>query len=212
MSQYIDIFINYLNLHGDILSSYFPIIVFMIIFMESTPIIGTLVPGNVFLLFFGFAAFSLKMNISLAILAATLGAVIGDIIVYLIGKYGSDFLLRHKKILKEAHIHEGRKFFVKHGVKSIFIGRFVGPIRTMIPLIAGTVSMKFSTFIFYDLLSAFLWSLLYVSLGFYFGNYIKEIEGFVSRVSVILTLILVIILVLYYIRNKRNKNKKNENS
>lgn len=212
MSHYIDIFINYLNIHSDILLSYFPIIVFVVILMESTPVIGTLIPGNVFLLFFGFAAFSLKMNIPLAILAATLGAIIGDIIVYLVGKYGSDFLIRHKKILKEAHIHEGRKFFVKHGVKSIFIGRFVGPIRTMIPLIAGTVSMKFSTFIFYDLLSAFLWSLLYISLGFYFGNYIKEIEGFVSSLSVILTIVVVIFLILYHIRNKKNKNKKYENS
>jgi membrane protein DedA with SNARE-associated domain len=210
MSQYIDIFINYLNLHGDFLSAYFPIIVFFIILFESTPIVGTLVPGNVFLLFFGFSAFSLDMNISLTILAATLGAVFGDILVYFLGRYGSDFLLRHKRLLKEAHIHEGRKFFVKHGVKSIFIGRFVGPIRTMIPLIAGTVSMKLSTFIFYDLLSAFLWSILYVSLGFYFGNYIREIEGFASKIGILLTLVIVILFVLYYIRNKNKK--KNENS
>ncbi len=209
ISQYIDLLIDYLSIHSEFVSMYFPILVFLSALIESIPGLGTLTPGTLFFLFFGFSAFSLKLNISLMIFAATLGAIIGDVISYLLGKYASDFLLKHKKILKHYHLDEGKKFFINHGVKSIFIGRFIGPIRSVLPLIAGSVSMSFSKFMFYNILSAFLWVCLYIFIGFYFGQYFRQIENFVSNTSIILTIIIFIIIFYYYsIYNK--KNKKNE--
>lgn len=137
------------------------------------------------------------------IFAATLGAIMGDVISYMLGKYGSGFLLKHKKILKLSHIEEGRRFFINHGVKSIFIGRFIGPIRSVLPLIAGSLSVNFTKFMFYNILSAFLWVLVYIVIGYYFGNYFREIESFVSNTSIILTLLILSAGVYYYFRYKR---------
>lgn len=214
ISPYIDIFINYLTLNSDFLVIYFPILVFLSALIESIPGLGTVTPGTLFFLFFGFSAYNLNLSLPLMIFAATIGAVIGDVISYMLGKYGSVFLLKHKKILKLSHIEDGRKFFLNHGTKSIFIGRFIGPIRSVLPLIAGTLSVNFSRFMFYNILSAFLWVLIYIIIGYYFGNYFREIESFVSNTSIILTIVVLGSVAYYYYfkHNKgKNKTKKNEN-
>lgn len=203
ISQYIDIFINYLALHSDFLVIYFPILVFLAALIESIPGLGTITPGTLFFLFFGFSAYNLNLSLSLMIFAATIGAILGDIISYMLGKYGSVFLLKHKKILKLSHIEDGRRFFINHGVKSIFIGRFIGPIRSVLPLIAGSLSVNFSKFMFYNILSAFLWVLVYIVIGYYFGSYFRQIESFVSNTSIILTLLILAAGVYYYFRYKR---------
>lgn len=208
ISNYIDILIHYLELHSEFLSAYFPILVFLSALIESVPGLGTVTPGTLFFLFFGFSAYNLHLNISFMIFAATLGAIAGDVISYMLGKYGSGFLLKHKKVLKISHIEEGRKFFINHGVKSIFIGRFIGPIRSVLPLIAGSLSVNFARFMFYNILSAFVWVLLYITVGYYFGGYFRQIENFISHTSIILTLIIIGGFVYYYYFKK---NKKNEN-
>ncbi len=218
MSQYIDIFMQYMSLHSEFLTLYFPILVFLVALIESIPGLGTVTPGTLLFLFFGFSAYSLDLNISLMIFAATLGAIMGDVISYLLGKYGSTFLLKHKKILKMSHIEDGKRFFSNHGVKSIFIGRFIGPIRSVLPLIAGSISMNFSRFMFYNILSAFMWVLVYISMGYYFGSYFRQIENFVSNTGMILSILVIVSLAYYYYfkKNKdknidKNIDKKNEN-
>lgn len=206
ISPYIDIIIAYLNTHSVFLIDFFPILVFFSALLESSPGLGTITPGTMFLLFFGFSAYSLDMNVSIMILAATLGSVVGDVLAYLLGKYGAHFLLKHKKILKHSHIEDGHRFFSNHGFKSIFIGRFVGPIRPIIPLIAGSIKMRPSRFLFYDILSAFVWSVLYIMIGYYFGNYFREIERIVSNVSILVTLIILIFVAIYYFKFKRKKH------
>lgn len=218
ISPYIDIFINYLLTNSDLLSTYFPILVFFSAMIESSPGLGTITPGTLLLLFFGFSAYTLKLNLSLMIFAAIFGSIIGDMLGYFLGKYGSNFLLRHKKILKQSHIEDGRKFFSNHGFKSVLIGKFVGPVRPIIPLIAGSISMRFSKFMFYNVLSSFLWVLIYILIGYYFGSYFREIEGFISNISIILTIIAIVsIACIYYFKKnknkkiKKNKEKNNEN-
>lgn len=217
ISQYIDLFIQYMSLHSEFLTIYFPILVFTAALIESIPGLGTVTPGTLFFLFFGFSAYNLNLNLSLMIFAATLGAIIGDVISYMLGKHGSGFLLKHKKILKLSHIEDGKKFFSNHGIKSIFIGRFIGPIRSVLPLIAGSISVNFSRFMFYNILSAFVWVLVYILIGYYFGSHFRQIENFVSNTSIILTIIVIGLLAYYYYfkKNKdknKDKDKQNENS
>lgn len=210
ISPYIDIFINYLSLHTVFLATYFPVLVFFTALIESIPVLGALLPGTLFLLFFGFSGSILKINIPFMIFAATIASIIGDVLGYIFGRYGTNFLLKHKKLLKMSHIEEGRKFFSNHGFKSIFLGKFIGPIRAILPLIAGSVHLRFSRFMFYNILASFTWASLYIIIGYYFGNYFREIESFVSNTSIILTIIIIGLLAYYYYF-KKNKNKKQQN-
>lgn len=205
IQHYVDMIIGYIE-HGSLaIVSILPLIVFLTALFESTPVIGTLTPGTLFLLLFGYASFVNGSNLGVIILMATAGGVLGDLIGYTVGKYAGGWLVKHKKILKEVHIEQGRGFFSKHGGKSIFIGRFVGPIRPIVPLIAGSIGMNIRRFLFWNILSAFLWATLYVSVGYFFGTYARSIEAYVSKVSLIVT---VFVLILIYVIYKKTKHKK----
>ncbi len=212
ISHYIDTLLVYAESGSSIVVQYIFIIAFLATILESTPVLGTFTPGTLFLLFFGYIASMQDVNLALVVLVATLGSITGDVIGYLLGRYAGGWMVKHKKILKIGHIEQGRAFFSKHGGKSILIGRFVGPIRPMVPLIAGSVHMRFSTFIFWNILGGFLWSTLYLTLGYFFGAYAREIEHVVSRTGLIILGVGVMIGVWYYVKYKKRKDlceKKN---
>lgn len=212
IAHYIDTFLLYAESGSSVIVPYIFILAFLATILESTPVIGTFTPGTLVLLFFGYIASVQGVNPAYVILVATLGSIVGDILGYLLGRYAGGWMVRHKKILKIGHIEQGRAFFSAHGGKSILVGRFVGPIRPMVPLIAGSVHMRFSTFIFWNILGGFLWSTLYLTLGFFFGAYAREIEHVVSRTGLIILGVGAIICVWYYLRYKKQKElceKKN---
>lgn len=200
--HYVDVAVNYVQSGSIAISDYLLIIVFLVSILESTPVIGTFTPGTLFLLLFGFATYTNGTNLGLVILVCTLGGVVGDVLAYSIGKYASGWMIRHKKLLKEVHIEQGRGFFSRHGGKSIMLGKFVGPIRPIVPLIAGSIRMGISKFMFWNVAGSFLWAAVYIMLGYFFGNNAESIEGFVSNMSVIVTGAFVIIGYFIYRKKK----------
>lgn len=207
-SHYFNIILNYAESGSSVLIDYLYPIVFISALSESTPILGTLTPGTLFLLFFGYTASVNSVNVALVVLIATIGAIVGDVIGYLLGRYATGWMLRHKRILKEVHIEQGRAFFSKHGGKSILIGRFVGPIRPIVPLIAGSIGMSMRKFLFWNMLGAFLWASIYITLGFFFGAYARDIEKVVSDMSWVITAVIVLALAVYYWKYMKNKKDR----
>jgi membrane protein DedA with SNARE-associated domain len=203
LHHYIDLALTYAQSGSVALTDYLYLIVFIAALCESTPILGTLTPGTLFLLFFGYAAYVNGINIAVLILIGSIGAVVGDVIGYMLGKYAGGWMVRNKKILKEVHIEQGRGFFSRHGGKSIMIGRFVGPIRPIVPLIAGSIHMRFSKFLFWNILGAFIWASLYMLLGYFFGQYARKIEHITSGLSLILTVALIVVAYIVYKRYKK---------
>ena len=203
----VDTLLNYADSGSALITGYLYPIVFVAALSESTPILGTFTPGTLFLLFFGYAASVHSINVALVVLVASIGAVVGDILGYLLGRYAGDWLVAHKKILKQVHIEQGRAFFSKHGGKSILIGRFVGPIRPIVPLIAGSIGISMRKFLFWNILGAFLWAMLYITLGFFFGAYAREIERIVTDASWTILIILLAVGGFYYWKYKKNKNR-----
>lgn len=187
---------------ADSIGMWMYLIIFGIAVFESTPVLGTFTPGTLFLLFFGFLVSVTDLRLFLCILLTTLGAILGDGLGYLLGKYGQRFFKEHKGLLRMSHLDMGRAFFAKHGGLSIFVGRFVGPIRPIVPLIAGATQMAWKRFLSLNILSALVWSGLLISLGFIVGKKWQTVEHWLSNFSVVLG-VLVVIFVLLYIRRYR---------
>lgn len=171
---------------------WFYVIVMLVALLESTILIGTFVPGTVILLFFGFTASQGDISLFWVIMATSIGAIIGDVISYACGRYGRGFVKENKGFLRMSHIEIGKAFFVKHGGKSVLLGRFVGPLRQIIPFIAGAVHMQYWRFIYLNVTGAFLWAVSYIVLGYYFGANWKLIDTIISRIGIILSTIFVI--------------------
>ncbi|MBL7479231.1 VTT domain-containing protein [Legionella bononiensis] len=146
-------------------------ITFIIALTESLAIIGSIVPGSVTMTAIGILAGSGIMRIDLTLIAATLGAVCGDSLSYFLGYFYSDQLLEVWPFKKYPNLLKyGKDFFSKHGGKSVLIGRFVGPLRSIIPVIAGIMHMKQWRFLIANVLSAIGWSFLYVMPGVLIGT------------------------------------------
>jgi len=173
--------------------------IFIISLLESLVVIGLIVPGTVFLLFVGFLLTTGFLNIPLIIFMAFLGAVLGDIISYFLGKKGTRFFKKGNRVLKIANLEKGKSFFKRHGRKSIFLGRFTGPLRSLAPFIAGTFSMDFKKFLFWNILSGFLWAILYLFLGFSFGEAWQIAENYSNRAQIIITFLIFFLIVIYLI-------------
>lgn len=146
------------------------LITFFISFCESLAIIGSIVPGTVSMTALGILAGTGIIRIDLTLLAATLGAIGGDFISYLIGYRFSTSLHQVWPFKKYPNLLQyGQDYFDKHGATSVLIGRFAGPLRSIIPIIAGMMHMQRWHFLLANVVSAIGWSILYVLPGVLIG-------------------------------------------
>src|SRR5690242_7956049 len=105
---------------------------FIISAIESIAIIGTIIPGSVMMTAIGTLAGAGVIPLWPTMIWAILGAIAGDGVSYWLGHYFKDRIhdiwpfKQHPAILEK-----GELFFYKHGAKSVFIGRFVGPVRAL---------------------------------------------------------------------------------
>lgn len=146
------------------------LVTFFISFAESVAIIGSIIPGSVTMTAIGILAGSGLMRIDLTIVAAALGAVAGDSSSYLIGYTFHDRICSFWPFSSYPQwLTYGKDYFTKHGGKSVLIGRFIGPLRSIIPVIAGMVQMEQWRFFLANFISAIGWAMLYVAPGIFIG-------------------------------------------
>src|SRR5262245_55948100 len=119
------------------------LITFLVALTESLAIIGSIIPGSVTMTAIGILAGAGVMRIDLTFLAAILGAIAGDSSSYLLGYAFRDQLITIWPFSRYPNwLLYGKEYFARHGGKSILVGRFIGPLRSIIPLIAGMMHMS----------------------------------------------------------------------
>lgn len=136
----------------------FPI-AFGIAFSESFAGISFLVPGFALLLALGGVIGASDIGLLPALSGAVLGAVGGDWISWWLGQRYHHHILHVWPFRKfEAQIEKGLLFFRRWGAWAVFFGRFLGPFRATVPLVAGMSKLPFRPFIVANLASALIWA------------------------------------------------------
>ena len=143
---------------------------FLVSALESSTIAGIIIPGATIVVLAGVLAAQGIFDIGDLFLFVAFGAIVGDNISYYLGRHANQFFKKENKIFKLSHVQKGERFFNKHGNKSVFLGRFVGPIRSIVPFIAGISKMNRWTFLFWNVTSAFVWAAATLALGYFFGG------------------------------------------
>ena len=69
---------------------------------------------------------------------------------------------------------KGKEFFKTYGILGVFIGRFIGPVRPVMPITAGSMGMKFKHFLGVDLFSGLIWAPMYSLPGYFAGKVVFE--------------------------------------
>ncbi|MFO7704586.1 MAG: DedA family protein [Halopseudomonas sp.] len=145
--------------------------IFLIAMLESLAIAGLLVPGVVLLVATTAMAGAWGMPMISVMGWAFAGAVLGDMLSFTLGRLFHQDIRRLGLFRRNPQwIARGERFFQRYGVLSIMLGRFVGPIRPIIPMIAGMLDMPIWRFFLVNLASALAWAPIYVLPGYAAGH------------------------------------------
>jgi membrane protein DedA with SNARE-associated domain len=191
-------------------SQYTGLIIFTIAFLETLLFVGFMFPGSVALIAIGGLIATGYLDLWSTLAWAFAGAVVGDNISFWIGVYFQEPLKRSR--LYQQHLdafHKGEAFFQKYGSYSVAIGRFVGPIRAVIPAIAGSMGMSGRKFFIVNVVSALFWAPAYILPGMFFGDILKRLKEYVHIEFWSLSIIIVLIAIVYFlIRRSRKLNNQ----
>jgi membrane protein DedA with SNARE-associated domain len=198
MSNYFELAVNYFHHYG-----YY--ILFLALLLENFFILGLIVPGESVLLIASFLAAQNNLSIIMVVLIATLAAILGNTLGYLIGKEGGKQLRERfgERALFKERLRASEAYFELHGAQAVFIGRFAAGIRVFIPLIAGASKMNFGRFLGYTVASTAIWTTGVGILGFFFGRNWQLLIRILTRFGWSVAIILIGVLLFIYWRKGR---------
>jgi membrane-associated protein len=176
---------------------------FLIVFAESGLFVGFFLPGDTLLFAAGFLASENLLNLPLLLILFFIAAVTGDTVGYKFGrKYGRKLFNKpDSRFFHQDNLQKAEAFYEKHGKSTIILARFIPVIRTFAPIVAGIGNMDYKTFLSYNIVGGFLWTVGVTLAGYFLGQIIPDIDKIL--LPVILGVIVISILSsLVHLRKK----------
>ena len=155
-----------------------PFLVFALAFGESLAFISLLLPAWGALVAIGGLIGPSGISFWPVWIAASIGAALGDWLSYWIGLKLEYTVAHHWPLSRHPDlIPRGERFVKKWGALGIFIGRFFGPLRASVPLVAGIFEMPYWRFQLANFTSAFVWAAVLLTLGDVVGVAVRWLWG-----------------------------------
>lgn len=188
------------------------IVVFGIAFIEN---IFPPFPSDVIVAFSGALAAVADISLFLVIIFAVTGSTTGFVVMYFIGKFAGNKILEAGKIkfISPEAVFTVERWFQKYGYWLIVANRFLAGTRAIISFFAGMSEMNLKKTIILSSISALIWNLILIFVGFYVGHNLSKISYYITTYNKIVFAILIVIATIFIIRFfiKRNSNAKNKN-
>lgn len=173
--------------------------IFIVACLECLAIAGILIPGTVLLFTLAVLAGSGSLTLWETLLLAYFGGLLGDAISYGLGRRfhqnirGLPFLRDHPEWLSSAET-----YFQRYGVASLLVGRYIGPLRPMLPLVAGMLDMPLVRFILVSVVAAAGWAVAYMLPGWATGAALRLPlpDGFWGAAGIVVGAFAVMLIVM----------------
>ncbi|MGE8362886.1 bifunctional DedA family/phosphatase PAP2 family protein [Pseudomonas sp.] len=194
MSEWLDSLTTWLAANPEWLG----LAIFLIACIECLAIAGIIVPGTILMFTVAVLAGNGALTLWQTLLLAYCGGLLGDALSYGIGRYFHQDIRRlpglrhHPEWLAGAEV-----YFQRYGVASLLVGRYIGPLRPMLPMVAGMLNMPLGRFIAVSMLAAAGWSVAYLLPGWATGAALRLPlpEGFWPQAAAVAGGIAVVLLV-----------------
>jgi membrane protein DedA with SNARE-associated domain len=167
-------------------SSWAMVAMFVTAFGESFAFVSLLFPGTSLLIAAGALMAAGSLPYSPIVAGAVIGAVLGDTVSFWIGhRFGGGIARVWPFTRSPELLQNGIRFFARHGGKSVFIGRFLGPMRAVVPLAAGVMRMRRDRFWFANVTSALVWAPMLLFAGDAVGDVGDRLIGSANTVLLV---------------------------
>jgi membrane protein DedA with SNARE-associated domain len=194
-----------------LIPTYGPWIIFGVVALESA---GVPLPGETILFAAALlAATTAQINIVIVVLAAAAGAIVGDGMGYMVGRWlGLPFLRRYGRYIRldEDRLLIGRYLFFQYGNAVVFFGRFIAVLRMFAALLAGANCMPAGRFFFFNIVGGICWACLFGFGAYAAGAEIYKISGALSVISLGLFIAAGFALSIYIRRNEVKLRRRAE--
>ena len=174
--------------------------VFVMAFVESLAFVGILIPGIIILFGLGALISFGAVEMFPIWLWGSVGAFTGDLVSYAIGRR---YRLHLADMWPFSHfpkmLERGRDYFNVHGPKSVVIGRFIGPLRPVIPVTAGMMGLSPRRFLMVDIPACIVWTPSYLIPGMLFGASLEVASEYAGRLSLVLIIGAVVLWLTWWI-------------
>jgi membrane-associated protein len=193
-------------------------IVLFIVFAETGLFAGFFLPGDSLLFLSGIYCASLVQNvvtidndiINVILLASSvaLAGILGNMVGYWFGSKSGYYLFKKEDSFwfKKRYLIQSKDFFEKYGGKAIIFARFLPIFRTFAPIVAGIVTMDKKKFMFFNVLSSFLWSFVLIFSGHYlYGLFLEkgiDLKKHIELIVIVIILISTLPVVLKLVKKK----------
>lgn len=182
--------------------------IFVIACVECLAIAGILVPGTVLMFAVAVLAGSGVLSLWETLLLGYLGGLLGDLVSYGLGRRFHRNIRRlpglrqHPEWLISAEL-----YFERYGSVSLLLGRFIGPLRPMLPMIAGMLDMPFIRFCLVSMLAAAGWVIAYLVPGWATGAALRLPlpDGFWSSAGVVAAGLGVVLIISLQLSLRRKR-------
>lgn len=202
-------------------------VVLFIVFAETGLFAGFFLPGDSLLFLAGIYSTELTSTlftiesdfINLVVLSTLVASagIVGNTFGYWFGSKSGYYLFNKKDTFwfKKKYLIESRIFFEKHGGRAIIFARFVPIIRTFAPIVAGIVGMEKKKFMFYNIVSSFLWAFTLIFAGHYLYDLFLtkfqiDLKAHIEFIVLGIVAITTIPLILNYLKKKTGTKEDQE--
>jgi membrane-associated protein len=178
-----------------------------IVFTETGLLVGFFLPGDSLLITAGLVAAAGGLNIWWLNVLLFAAAVAGDSVGYAIGaRIGPRLFTRDKSLIfNPAHVERTRRFYARHGSKTIVIARFVPIVRTFAPVVAGVGQMLYRRFLAYNVLGGLGWVTSMTLGGYLLGQAIPNIG---THIHLVVGVVIVLSLVPIAVEITRERRRR----
>lgn len=168
---------------------------------ESAAFVGLFLPGEAAVLAGGFLVFRGRADLAIMMVSAGAGAVIGDSIGYEIGRHFGATLRRSRigRRVGEHRWERAERYLREHGGRAVFLGRFVGLMRALVPALAGASRLPYRRFVLWNALGGLIWAPGLVVVGYLAGRSYQQVARFAGAAGLLLLALLAVVAGIVYL-------------
>ncbi|MFC4021678.1 DedA family protein [Micromonospora sp. GCM10011542] len=196
---------------ADVIEAMGPLGVALLVALES---IIPPIPSEVVLAMAGYLSAEGRFNVVLVVLAATVGSLVGALVLYWLGAaLGEERLKRwldHIPLVDRSDLEKADRWFERHGRWAVLIGRVVPVVRSLVSVPAGANRMPLGEFVLLTTLGSGVWNTVIVGLGFALGSRWQEVDRYSSWFNYAIFAIFAFMIVSWVVKKVRKRRARRD--